>query len=108
MMNFSQFFLVFLPPPTYAQVPAERNKVLSASRWPKWPPSTKKTNWAPGSCANFQEITMESMPVLPLEEGKEKLNKTKQKRKNIYIFKNKKYKQKNKKRKGRVRTVQID
>ena len=30
---------------------------------------TKKASWAPGPCANFQEITMESMPVLPLEES---------------------------------------
>ena len=31
--------------------------------------SKKKANWAPGPCANFQEITMENMPVLPLEES---------------------------------------
>jgi hypothetical protein len=35
----------------------------------KWWPSKKKANWAPGPCANFQEITMENMPVLPLEES---------------------------------------
>jgi hypothetical protein len=40
---------------------------MSASRWPKWLPSTKKANWPPGPCANFQEITMESMPVFPFE-----------------------------------------
>jgi hypothetical protein len=38
LLCFIQFFfpfpfLVFLPPPTHAQVPAERKKVLSASRW---------------------------------------------------------------------------
>jgi hypothetical protein len=31
--------------------------------------SKKKANWAPGPRANFQEITMENMPVLPLEES---------------------------------------
>jgi hypothetical protein len=49
--------------------PGKKKKVLSASRWPKWLPSTKKANWARGPCANFQEITMESMPVIPLEES---------------------------------------
>jgi hypothetical protein len=29
----------------------------------------KKQAGPPGPCANFQEITMESMPVLPLEES---------------------------------------
>jgi hypothetical protein len=47
----------------------KEKKIFSASRWPKLLPSTKKANWAPGPCANFQEITMENMPVLPLEEG---------------------------------------
>jgi hypothetical protein len=32
-------------------------------------PSLKKANWPPGPCANFQELTMESMPVLPLKES---------------------------------------
>jgi hypothetical protein len=49
--------------------PGRKNTVLSASRWPKWPSSSKKTKWAPGPCANSQEIAMESMPVLPLEES---------------------------------------
>ncbi len=29
----------------------------------------RRKHWAPGPCANFQEITMENMPVLPLEES---------------------------------------
>jgi hypothetical protein len=52
-----------------AKTHAERKKVLSVSRRQKWWPSKKKANWAPGPCANFQEITMENMPVLPLEES---------------------------------------
>jgi hypothetical protein len=47
----------------------KEKKVLSVSRRQKWWPSKKKANWAPGPCANFQEITMENMPVLPLEES---------------------------------------
>jgi hypothetical protein len=47
--SFSFPFLVFFSPPT-AHVPAERKKkVLGASRWPKWPPSSKKASWAPRS-----------------------------------------------------------
>jgi hypothetical protein len=68
LSSFPSPFLVFLPPPTTSPG-RKKKKVLSASRWPKWLPSTKKANWAPGPCANFQEISMESMPVLPFEES---------------------------------------
>jgi hypothetical protein len=72
---FKVYFMLFslsfprLFPAAFLCTPSRKKKVLSASRWPKLLPSTKKANWAPAHAQNFQEITMESMPVLPLEES---------------------------------------
>jgi hypothetical protein len=50
-------FLVFFSPLT-AHVPAERKqkKILSVSRWPKWPPSSKKANWAPAPARSPRKL----------------------------------------------------
>jgi hypothetical protein len=69
LFNFLSLSFPRLFPAAYLCTSPGRKKTdLSASWWPNLLPSTKKANWT-RPCANFQEITIESMPFLPLEES---------------------------------------